>query len=97
MIQGGEAVNLTNYGMDMSDAQLAVLLGRSIRAERYRLGLSQEQLAEVSGLHRTYIGVIERGEKNITICNCKKIAHALNLTLWELIRKCEDFRKPASA
>jgi len=82
--------------MEMNSAEVAVRLGRNIRAERYRIGMSQEQLAEASGLHRTYIGVIERGEKNVTIYNCRKIAHALGLTLWELVRMCEEFKMAAS-
>ncbi|MDP8306553.1 MAG: helix-turn-helix transcriptional regulator [Candidatus Chlorobium antarcticum] len=65
-------------------------LGLNIRAERSRRGLSQEMLAEASGLHRTYIGVVERGEKNITVCSCKKIASALNLSLSSLIRMAEE-------
>jgi len=65
-------------------------LGRNIKAERYRRGFSQEKLAEKTGLHRTYIGVIERGEKNITIRNCCKIADALNIRLSDLIRMSED-------
>ncbi|TCD47192.1 helix-turn-helix transcriptional regulator [Chlorobium sp. N1] len=69
---------------------LALQLGRNIRAERSRNGWSQERLAEESRLHRTYVGVIERGEKRITVCNCKKIACALGLPLWELIRMSEE-------
>jgi transcriptional regulator with XRE-family HTH domain len=65
-------------------------LGSNIRAERCRRGYSQEALAEKSGLHRTYIGVVERGEKNITIFNCSKIAEALQVTLSDLIRRAED-------
>ena len=76
-----------NQGIDTC---LLAALGSNIRAERCRKGYSQEVLAEKSGLHRTYIGVVERGEKNITIFNCSKIAHALQLTLSDLIRRAED-------
>ena len=55
---------------------------RSLRKERK---LSQEQLAEKAGLHRTYIGMIERGEKNITLTNIEKIAKALNVPVAELM------------
>lgn len=58
--------------------------GDRIRSERRRLGLSQEQLAELAGLHRTYIGMIERAEKNITLLNIEKLAKALNLRIRDL-------------
>ena len=75
---------------------LLTALGSNIRAERCRRGFSQEVLAEKTGLHRTYIGVVERGEKNITIFNCSKIADALQVTLSDLIRRAEEsFLLPA--
>lgn len=58
--------------------------GHRVRAERVKLGLSQESLAARAGVHRTYVGMIERGEKNITLENIEKIAKALNLTVSEL-------------
>lgn len=48
--------------------------------------LSQEKLAEKAGLHRTYIGMIERSEKNITLLNIEKIAKALDTTVPELLK-----------
>jgi len=66
------------------------ILGFNIRIERHRKGYSQEDLAEHSGLHRTYIGVVERGEKNISIFNCLKIAKALGINLHELVRSSEE-------
>lgn len=55
--------------------------GAKVRKFRERQGLSQEQLAELAGLHRTYIGMIERAEKNITLNNMAKIAKALGVPL----------------
>jgi len=55
--------------------------GDKIREIRKEKGLSQEELAFKSNLHRTYIGMIERGEKNITLKNIKKIANALNVSM----------------
>ena len=55
--------------------------GKKIADERKKLGLSQEELAHRSGLHRTYIGAVERGERNITLVNAECIALALNLEL----------------
>lgn len=59
--------------------------GAKVRAQRKRLGLSQEVLAERAGLHRTYIGMIERAEKNITLLNVEKIADALEMPLGVLM------------
>lgn len=58
--------------------------GDRVRAERKKLGLSQEELSFRSGLHRTYIGMIERAEKNITLVNIEKIAKGLNVELRSL-------------
>jgi transcriptional regulator with XRE-family HTH domain len=64
-------------------------LGNNIRAERFRMGYTQEQLAEKTGFHRTYIGDVEKGVKNITIHNCSIIAKALSVPLSTLIYKAE--------
>jgi transcriptional regulator with XRE-family HTH domain len=63
------------------------VLGRTIRLERERLGISQEQLALDAELHRTYIGSIERGERNVSLKNIIKISAALNLRAAELLHK----------
>jgi transcriptional regulator with XRE-family HTH domain len=60
--------------------------GRRVREVRIKNNLSQEKLAEKAGLHRTYIGMIERGEKNITLINIEKIAKALQVPISELLR-----------
>lgn len=57
-----------------------------MREERLKLGLSQEALAEKAGVHRTYIGMIERAEKNITLTNIEKIAKALNVEIGKLLK-----------
>lgn len=56
-----------------------------MRQERTRRKLSQEQLAELAGVHRTYIGMIERAEKNITLESIEKLAKALDLPPEELL------------
>lgn len=63
---------------------LPIRLGTAIRKMRVLRGLSQEKLAEISALHRTYIGAVERGEKNITVYNVARIAVSLDCTLVEL-------------
>jgi len=57
-----------------------VKFGEKVRKERIKRGFSQEQLAELAGVHRTYIGMIERAEKNITLANIEKVAKALELS-----------------
>lgn len=61
-----------------------VILGKNIHKYRKSIGISQEQLAENCCLHRTYIGAVERGERNITIDNIEKIAIALELDIKQL-------------
>lgn len=56
---------------------LVEIFAAHVRAKRLELGLSQEQLAEKAGVHRTYVGMLERGEKNVTIYNIERIAKAL--------------------
>ncbi len=69
----------------MSDSAIAVKLGTVIRRRREALGLSQEGLAALSELNRTYLGKIERGEVIASIVTLQKIAEGLNVKLSELI------------
>jgi len=57
------------------------IFGLKIKEIRKEKGLSQEKLAELAGLHRTYIGMIERAEKNITLVNIEKLANALDVEI----------------
>ncbi len=61
--------------------EILVKFGKKVREERVRLGLSQEKLAIRASVHRTYIGMIERAEKNITLENIEKIAKALKISI----------------
>ncbi|MBA2749343.1 MAG: helix-turn-helix transcriptional regulator [Tatlockia sp.] len=67
--------------------QVLVAFGKRVREERLKQNLSQEILAEKAGVHRTYIGMIERAEKNITLTNINKIATALNIEISSLFTK----------
>lgn len=58
---------------------LVKVFADNVRRERVRQGISQELLAERAGVHRTYVGMLERGEKNVTIYNIERIAHALGV------------------
>lgn len=64
---------------------LKVALGETVREYRKRLGVSQEALAELSDLHRTYIGGIERGERNVSLENIVRLAHALKISPSQLL------------
>lgn len=59
-------------------------LGLKIRVERQKQKISQEKLAELSNLNRNFIGMIERGETNVTVKNLENIANALKLPIQEL-------------
>ena len=61
--------------------------GKAVRSRRNKLGVSQEEFAYMCGLDRTYIGGIERGERNVSLLNIEKIAEALKISLSELFRK----------
>jgi transcriptional regulator with XRE-family HTH domain len=61
------------------------ILARNLRACRQERGWSQEVMAEKSGIHRTYIGAIERGERNVTLDTLNQLAHALGVRAAELI------------
>jgi transcriptional regulator with XRE-family HTH domain len=59
--------------------------GENVRKKRVALKMSQQELGNVADLHRTYIGMIERAEKNITLLNIEKIAEALNVKIAQLL------------
>lgn len=69
--------------------ELLVLLGKRVHDLRAAKKWSQEEFAHVSGLHRTYIGQIERGEKNISFGNLMKVASVLGVTMAELLADLE--------
>ena len=68
----------------MDKEPILIAFGHRVQELRKARNLSQEQLADLAGVHRTYIGMIERAEKNITLCNIEKIAKALKVEIKEL-------------
>jgi len=62
------------------------ILGENVRSLRIERQITQEQLAELCDLHRTYIGAIERGDRNVSLNNITKIAIALNVTPSDLLK-----------
>jgi transcriptional regulator with XRE-family HTH domain len=69
----------------MADDDITQRIGLNITIIRERQGLTQEKLAELAGLHRAYIGQIERGEKNIGLKNLERIAKGLNVSVGDLL------------
>ncbi|MEI7463106.1 MAG: helix-turn-helix transcriptional regulator [Candidatus Taylorbacteria bacterium] len=65
--------------------QFIIFIGKKIREEREKIGISQEDLGKLAKCHRTYVGMVERGEKNITIFNLRKFATALKLQVKDLV------------
>jgi transcriptional regulator with XRE-family HTH domain len=68
-----------------SKNKIHFLIAKNIRQRRKLKGLSQEELADQCGLHRTYIGAIERGERNITVNTLARVAVALNCSVIDLL------------
>lgn len=64
---------------------ILVKFGKRVRTIRTEQGISQERLGEIAGVHRTYVGMIERGEKNITLTNIEKISKALRVPIKSLL------------
>jgi len=67
--------------------EILIKFGNKVREERKNLGLSQEELASRAGVHRTYIGMIERAEKNITLENIEKIVKTFHLKFSDFFKK----------
>jgi transcriptional regulator with XRE-family HTH domain len=65
------------------------IVAKNIRKFRIKKGYSQEELGEMTDLHRTYIGSVERAERNISIINLEKIANALEVNIIELFKEIE--------
>ncbi len=65
---------------------ILIKFGQRLREKRLKLGLSQEELAARAGVHRTYIGMIERAEKNITLLNIEKILKALRINIADFFK-----------
>lgn len=67
-----------------TDKTLLKEFGLKVQQKRKELGISQEELAYRAGFHRTYIGMIERAERNITLSNLKRLADALQMKIKDL-------------
>lgn len=78
--------------MPINPTQCALvgIFADNVRRQRLELGLSQEELAEKAGVHRTYVGMLERSEKNVTIYNIERIALALGVEPASLLSSPES-------
>lgn len=74
----------------MEKEKILIRFAEKVKQERVKRGLSQEDFAELIGFHRTYIGMLERAERNITLVNLEKIALALNISLKNLLDLDDD-------
>ena len=70
----------------MAVGDLQKTVGRNLRAYRMERGLSQEAFAEVLGVHRTYMGGVERGERNLTLKSVERMAEKLEMEALELLK-----------
>lgn len=70
----------------MPEGELQRTVGRNLLAYRKRIGLSQEAFAEVLGVHRTYMGGLERGERNLTLKSLERISARLRVAPLDLLR-----------
>ena len=67
-------------------SELQKIVGRRLRAQRESLGLSQEAMAERLGYHRTFLGSVERGERNLTLASVEQLAASLGVPALDLLR-----------
>lgn len=77
-------VSFVNINLEMNKEKILIDFGNRVREIRKEKSLSQEELSFKANLHRTYIGMIERAEKNITLVNIEKIAQALEVDIKQL-------------
>lgn len=71
----------------MAEGELQKIVGQNLRTYRLQHGLSQEAFAEVLGVHRTYMGSVERGERNLTLRSVEGLAAAIGVEAIELLQE----------
>ena len=76
--------------MEKNKTQILIAFGQAVRKRRIEIGLTQESFAEKSQLHRTYIGGVERGKRNVALLNLIQIAQALELTPEEFLGRVSE-------
>ncbi|MCL4429726.1 MAG: helix-turn-helix domain-containing protein [Chloroflexi bacterium] len=76
--------------MEKNKNKILVAFGQAVRKRRLEIGLTQESFADKSQLHRTYIGGVERGKRNVALLNLIQIAQALELTPEEFLERVSE-------
>jgi transcriptional regulator with XRE-family HTH domain len=71
------------------EARIKGEFGKAVRKFRTATGISQEALADLAGIHRTYVGDVERGERNISLVNMMRVASALRVHLSQIVQEME--------
>ncbi len=82
---------------DAHHVRLCQAFGSAVRQVRLSRGLTQEALAELAELHRTYIGDIERGKRNVSLANIARIARALDIGLADLMSEVQAMLERANS
>ena len=78
------------YEQEEAPPKILADLGAAIREHRRELGLAQDVLAERAGVNRTYLSDVEAGKRNVALLNIEKIARALNLEPWQLLKRARE-------
>ena len=77
--------NINKKQLRMPSKKLKQILANNIRSFRHKKKLSQEELAEMCDLHRTYVGSVERGERNVTLSTLEALSSALGISVIDLL------------
>lgn len=83
----------SHHHINFQTMMITELFAQNVRELRMERDFSQEELAHRAGLHRTYVGAVERGERNITLLNAQRIADALGVPLEQCVRLNNEQRK----
>lgn len=85
-----EKMRILQKNTDAMDDDILKRFGLTIKRLREKKGISQEKLGEICDLHRTYIGMIERAEKNVTLKSIEKLAKALEMEISEIFVEMDN-------
>ena len=81
---------------ELAPDDLQAIFGQNVRTARLKLGMTQQQVAEATGMAFSYVGKVENGEKNVTLDTMRKLAAVLDLDLGQLFRQAPSQKVPSS-